>query len=126
MLTYANSIIKLLFLFIKLLPGNFIIYKLFLLSTLANCVCLMILAYLALKCCFLFQESDLLFTFKKKKKNSTQNNKQERNNARKEGRGRVTREGRLGERGERRKLGTEEGGIASEKYVFAHQSWTIN
>ena len=48
-LTYADSIIKLLFLFIKLLPGNFIIYKLFLLSTLANCVCLMILAHLALK-----------------------------------------------------------------------------
>ena len=93
-LTYADSIIKLLFLFIKLLPGNFIIYKLFLLSTLANCVCLMILAHLALKLCFLFQESKFLSIFKKKKKNSTQNSKKRKKGHKRERRKRERKEER--------------------------------
>lgn len=98
-LTYADSIIKLLFLFIKLLPGNFIIYKLFLLSTLANCVCLMILAHLALKLCFLFQESEFLSIFKKKKKNSTQNSKKRKKGHKKERRKRERKRARKGKEG---------------------------
>lgn len=98
-LTYADSIINLLFLFIKLLPGNFIIYKLYLLSTLANCVCLMILAHLALKLCFLFQESKFLSIFKKKKKNSTQNSKKRKKGHRRERRKRERKRARKGKEG---------------------------
>lgn len=106
MLTYADSIIKLLFLFIKLLPGNFIIYKLFLLSTLANCVCLMILAHLALKLCFLFQESELLSTLKKKRILHKIAKKKEKRTQERKGEGREERR----EKGKREREGMEGGG----------------
>lgn len=59
MMTCTGSKIKLLFLFMKLLTGNLVVYKLFP-HTLASCVYLKIVTHLELHP--LFQESDLLLS----------------------------------------------------------------
>lgn len=92
---------------------------------------LVILAYLALKLCFLFQESEFLSIFKKKKKNSTQNSKkrkkghkrERRKRGRKEERGEEGKERAGGKRGKQeRKKDLQAEGSSKEGY-FKHQSW---